>query len=48
MKHGIEDARIYGELKSEYDEYIASLKTRTKKNKPEVMWDTARREPCDF
>ena len=48
QKHGGEDAKLYEELKKNYDEYVASLKTRTTENKPEIMWDTARRNPCDF
>jgi vacuolar-type H+-ATPase subunit H len=46
-KHGDEDAKMYDEMKKQYEEYIASLKTRTVKNKPEILWDTARRNPCD-
>lgn len=47
-KHGDEDAEMYDEMKKQYEEYIASLKTRTVKNKPEILWDTARRNPCDY
>lgn len=46
-KHGGEEAKMYNELKKQYEDYTASLKTRTVKNKPEILWDSARRNPCD-
>ena len=38
----------YLELKKEYDAFQESLASRTVRNKPEVLWETARRTPCDF
>ena len=46
-KHGGEEAKMYNEMKKQYEDYTASLKTRTVKNKPEILWDSARRNPCD-
>ena len=38
---------LYLEQKKEYDEFQKSLASRTK-NKPEILWETARRSPCDY
>ena len=47
-KHGQEEMNTYLELKKEYDAFQESLASRTVRNKPEVLWETARRAPCDF
>lgn len=47
-KHGSDEMNTYLELKKEYDAYMESLASRKSKNKPEILWDTARRKPCDF
>lgn len=47
-KHGQEEKNVYLERKKEYDAFQESLASRTVRNKPEVLWETARRAPCDF
>ena len=36
---------MYAERKKEYEAFAASMKTRSTRNKPEILWDTARRKP---
>ncbi len=48
QKHGQEELEMYQKLKREYDTYQESLATRSTHYKPEVLWDTARRNPCDY
>lgn len=47
-KNGSEEMNLYLEQKKEYDEFQKSLASRTVKNKPEILWETARRSPCDY
>ena len=47
-KNGQEEMNTYLNLKKEYDAFQESLASRTARNKPEVLWETARRTPCDF
>ena len=47
-KHGQEEKQAYLEEKQEYDAFRQRLANRSAKNKPEVLWDTARHAPCDF
>ncbi len=46
-KHLGKEMDAYMALKKEYDEAEAGFASRTVKNKPEVLWDTARRAPAD-
>ncbi len=47
-RNGEKDRAAYLQAKQEYDAYMKSLAERSARNKPEILWDTARREPCDF
>ena len=47
-RNGGKDRAAYLEAKQEYDAYRKSLADRSARNRPEILWDTARREPCDF
>ena len=38
-------AKKYAENKREYDAFTESMKTRTVRNKPEILWETAWRNP---
>lgn len=47
-KNGNRDKAEYVKKKQCFDEYTESLKTRTKRNKPEIIWNTAHKRPCNF
>lgn len=47
-KNGEKDQTAYQEAKREYDGFMQGLQTRQIRNKPEILWDTARRASCDF
>lgn len=47
-KNGDRAAADYRKAKQEYDSFARSMAERTVKNKPELLWETARRAPLDF
>ena len=47
-KNGDRATSDYRKAKQEYDSFARSMAERTVKNKPELLWETARRAPLDF
>ena len=48
LKRADEVAAKYAREKSEYDAYWNSIEERPYSNEPEILWETARRTPCDL